>query len=69
MMQMRTKLTIEDDIMRRLRQKAAADDLPLRDVVNEVLRCGLAGPGPESSAYTFRLTTRARAPAPRHRPL
>lgn len=57
MMPMRTTLTIDDDIMRRLRQKAVADDRPLKDIVNEVLRCGLAGPGLESSTYTFRLTT------------
>jgi plasmid stability protein len=57
MMRMRTTLTIDDDIMKRLRQKAATDDRPLREVVNEVLRCGLAAHRPEESGYVFRLTT------------
>ena len=57
MMRMRTTLTIDDDIMKRLRQKAAADDRPLKEVVNEVLRSGLAAPRLGSDAYTFRLTT------------
>jgi hypothetical protein len=57
MMFVRTTLTIDDDIMKRLRQKAAADDRPLKDVVNEVLRSGLATRRAESDAYTFKLKT------------
>jgi hypothetical protein len=56
-MRMRTTLTLDDDIMKRLREKAVADDRPLKDIVNEALRTGLALGQHAASSYEFRLTT------------
>jgi hypothetical protein len=57
MMLMRTTLTISDDIMMLARKRAAADNRPLRDVINEALRLGLALGERRVSAYRFRLPT------------
>ncbi|MDY0062288.1 MAG: CopG family transcriptional regulator [Myxococcota bacterium] len=42
---MRTTLTIEDDLARRLKEKARREGRPFKTVVNEVLCAGLGGPG------------------------
>ena len=39
---MRTTLTLDDDLARRLKQRARREERPFRDVVNEVIRKGLA---------------------------
>ena len=38
---MRTTLTIDDDLLRELRQKANDTGLPFKEIVNKVLRTGL----------------------------
>ena len=38
---MRTTLTIDDDLMRELKQKAIEADLPFKEIVNKALRAGL----------------------------
>jgi hypothetical protein len=38
---MRTTLTIDDDLMRELKQKANEADLPVKEIVNKALRAGL----------------------------
>jgi predicted transcriptional regulator len=42
MMSMRTTLTLEDDVLKAAKRRAKAQDRPLRDVINEALRQGLA---------------------------
>jgi hypothetical protein len=39
---MRTTMTIDDATMRELKRLAAREDVPLKEVVNRVLRAGLA---------------------------
>jgi hypothetical protein len=41
---MRTTLTIDDGLLRQLRQKALDSGKPFKQVVNETLEAGLAGP-------------------------
>ena len=43
---MRTTLTIDDGLLRQLRQKALDSGKPFKQVVNETLRAGLAQPAP-----------------------
>jgi len=40
---MRTTLTLDDQLLRQLRARAASSGKPFRQVVHEVLRAGLAG--------------------------
>jgi hypothetical protein len=40
---MRTTLTLDDDLARRLKEVARQQRLPFKDVVNNLLRKGLAG--------------------------
>jgi hypothetical protein len=54
---MRTTLTISDDIMKLARQKAAAENRPLREVINEALRLGLTLDQKRPAPYRFRLKT------------
>ena len=56
-MPMRTTLTISDDVMRLARRKAAAEDRPLRDVINEALRLGLTLGQRRAAPYRFRIRT------------
>lgn len=49
----RTTIAIDDDLLRRLRRRAAAEDRTLQDVVNDALRDGLARP--KRRAFTFKL--------------
>jgi hypothetical protein len=55
MMLMRTTLTLDDDVLKAARQRAREQDRPLKDVINEALRHGLALADARSPAYTFRL--------------
>jgi hypothetical protein len=58
MMLMRTTLTLDDDVMKAARRRARDQDRPLKDVINEALRRGLAmGETSRPPAYTFRLKT------------
>lgn len=41
---MRTTLTLDDDLMARLKEEAHRRSLPFRDVVNAALRRGLGSP-------------------------
>jgi hypothetical protein len=58
MMRMRTTMTLDDDVLRAARRRAREQDRPLKDVINEALRQGLAlGATPATPGYTFRLKT------------
>ena len=58
MMPMRTTLTLHDDVLRLARQRAARQSRPLKDVINEALRLGLALEREErGQRYRFTLTT------------
>jgi Bacterial antitoxin of type II TA system, VapB len=57
-MPMRTTLTLDDDVLRAARRRAREQERPLKDVINEALRQGLAlGAGHPAPAYKFRLKT------------
>jgi len=57
-MLMRTTLTLDDDVLKAARRRAREQDRPLKDVINEALRQGLAiGETLPASTYTFRLKT------------
>ncbi|MFI5122171.1 MAG: hypothetical protein ACHQJ5_04690 [Vicinamibacteria bacterium] len=58
---MRTTLTVDDDLLAKLKQRARERDLPLKQVVNEALRAGLSEPGLRQQPYrvpTFDLKAR-----------
>lgn len=58
MMLMRTTLTLDDDVLTAARRKAREEDRPLKDVINEALRQGLAlVQARRPPAYAFRLKT------------
>lgn len=58
MMLVRTTLTLDDDVLRTARRRAREQDRPLKDVINEALRQGLAmGESAPTTAYSFRLKT------------
>jgi hypothetical protein len=58
MMPMRTTLTLDDDVLKAAKRRAREQDRPLKDVINEALRQGLAiGAARRLPAYTFRLKT------------
>lgn len=50
----RTTLRIDDELLRRLRRRAADEDRTLQDVTNEALRRGLE-PRPSPSDYRLEL--------------
>jgi hypothetical protein len=56
MMLMRTTLTLDDDVLRLARRRAAEENRPLKAIVNEALRAGLQ---PDATRrrppYTFRM--------------
>jgi hypothetical protein len=54
---MRTTLTIDDDVMKRARKKAAEEGRPLKDVINNALRFGLEAERAPRKAYRFKLRT------------
>lgn len=58
MMPMRTTLTLNDDVLKMARRKAARENRSLRDVINECLRIGLTlGEDRKDSGYVFELRT------------
>jgi hypothetical protein len=58
MMRMRTTLTLDDDVLKVARRRAREQDRPLKDVINEALRHGLAiGEAHPTTTYKFRLKT------------
>lgn len=55
----RTTLTLEDDVATRLREEARKQGRPLKAVVNDALRAGLAQPASSSDAVSpFRVEPR-----------
>jgi len=51
-------LTLDDDVVKLAKRRAREQDRPLKDVINEALRRGLAmGGAVRLAAYTFRLKT------------
>jgi predicted transcriptional regulator len=58
MMRMRTTLTLDDDVLRAAKRRAREQDRPLKEVINEALRQGLAlGNVRRAPTYKFRLKT------------
>jgi hypothetical protein len=57
MMRMRTTLTLDDDVLKAARRRARDQDRPLKDVINEALRQGLALGKTRPPAYRFKLKT------------
>ena len=58
MMPMRTTLTLEDDVLKAAKRRARDQDRPLKEVINEALRQGLAmGEAHPTTTYKFRLKT------------
>jgi hypothetical protein len=58
MMRVRTTLTLDDDVLKAARRRAREQERPLKDVINEALRQGLAMGAPHRPpAYRFRLKT------------
>jgi hypothetical protein len=58
---MRTTLTIDDDVLAKLKARAHERDLPLKQVVNETLRAGLDQPALRRRRYRVpELRLRAR---------
>lgn len=58
MMTVRTTLTLNDDILKMAREKAARENRSLKDVINESLRLGLTPDLQRSGAkYAFHLKT------------
>ncbi len=56
-MTMRTTLTIEDDVMKRARKKAADEGRRLKDVINDALQFGLEAERASLKPYRFSLRT------------
>ena len=57
-MLMRTTLTLDDDVLKAVRRRARERDRPLKDIINEALRQGLAmGEAHVTPGYEFRLKT------------
>jgi hypothetical protein len=55
---MRTTLTLDDDVLKAAKRLAREQNRPLKDVINEALRHGLAMvDARRPPAYTFRLKT------------
>jgi len=55
-MLMRTTLTLNDDVLKMARQRAARENRPVRDIINESLRVGLtAHETRKRKGYVFRL--------------
>jgi hypothetical protein len=58
MMLVRTTLTLDDDVLKAAKRRARDQDRPLKDVINEALRRGLAlGEASGAPKYVFRLKT------------
>jgi hypothetical protein len=48
-------LTLDDDVLKAARRRAREQERPLKDVINEALRQGLALAEAKRQAYEFRL--------------
>jgi hypothetical protein len=48
---MRTTLTVDDDLLARLKQRAHERGVPFKQIVNETLRAGLDAPRPRGRRY------------------
>jgi hypothetical protein len=48
---MRTTLTVDDDLLAKLKQRARERDVPLKQLINETLRAGLDAPAGRSRRY------------------
>lgn len=58
---MRTTLTIDDDLLAKLKQRARERDLPLKQVINQTLRAGLGDAAGRGRRYRVpELELRAR---------
>lgn len=58
---MRTTLTLDDDLAAALKERARADGLSFKEVVNQALRRGLSrGVGPEPEPGRFHVEAKAR---------
>jgi hypothetical protein len=58
MMLMRTTLTLHDDVLKLARHRAAQENRPLKDVINDALRVGLTPDrGDRGQRYRFKLKT------------
>lgn len=58
MMRMRTTLTLDDDVLKAVRRRAREQDRPLKDIINEALRHGLAmSEAHATPGYKFHLKT------------
>lgn len=55
---MRTTLTLDDDVAAKLRSEMRRSGRSFREVVNDMLRRGLAGPRPAAALEPFRVTPR-----------
>ncbi len=55
---MRTTLTLDDDVAAKLRAQARRTGISFRDVVNDVLRRGLATPPPTRARPRFAVNAR-----------
>lgn len=56
MMLMRTTLTLDDDVLKAAKRRARDQDRPLKEIINEALRRGLAlGELRRTLPYSFRL--------------
>lgn len=54
---MRTTLTLDDDLARRLKEVARQRRLPFKDVVNDLLRRGLVAQEPARDSEPFQVDT------------
>jgi hypothetical protein len=55
---MRTTLTLDNDVLKAAKRRAREQDRPLKEIINEALRLGLAmGDARPAHGYTFRLKT------------
>jgi hypothetical protein len=51
---MRTTITLDDDLIALLKQRARERDVPFKRVLNEALRAGLEGAAPRARRYRMR---------------
>jgi hypothetical protein len=50
---MRTTLNIQDDLMQRVKKRAAETGTTINELVEQALRAAVAGQAPRSNRYTF----------------
>jgi hypothetical protein len=65
----RTTLTLDDDLAQKLKKLSQTRKLPFRQVLNDVLRRGLAGQGPRTAPAPFKVETFSSALRPGIDPL